>query len=967
MKKLVLFLGRLGFELVLHSLAAVIIFLAFLPLARWYINHKPILGVDFYNMVANAAYYARHPEPRFLGFRPVNWGGFPYAYDYPSLHFYLISPLVSEFGAQKATLVYTMGAMYIFALSGYFLFWTLSRNVILAAILAILGIYSIGTWGPVVWGGNLQYFATMPLLPLVLGFLMLYLTAKTRKNLMAAAGLTGISALGHPQVMVAYIIPFAAIFLLFGYFAQLKATIGRRLVDLGIFLGSVILIAYIQLQLIFGDSILYFPSNLLINVVKILDKFLGTEKTYGYSVPASTPPETLRAIAQYNRDEFWRFKTEVNEAFFAFVAIAIILLAVGIIIARSRKQFLGVVPYLLLVGFLFGNNFALSRGIGLFQGGWFRVFWPMPIVFGALIALGYNFFWRALVERLRRFGNPILKIILLGVFSCVILGAGYGFFLRTSVATFEDRMENNKLRQKSGAHPEALNQPFNREELENLAQKLVPLWLPVDQKQYRLYTADQKVNIWWPTFYEMPLVRGYIDVPVGSGVAGGFFWTDIALAQNQGRDTLVEDFQTPVEIAQNNALFLIDWYSIEYFEGGHERSDSFTPPASYLIKNNFFDKEELIKIPGYAKVYDTKTNKIEWVDDPAGELKYFKFKEGLASPIASAVNTTVIGFVGTYQSYDTFMRVLGMTNTNSKQLIPLWFGSSLNELPSLDHLNIDGLVLYGYADGNSKKGLSRVEKYLRNGGKVFIETGSDVFQTQNDKLPNFFPISGTKKGEIGDSWDIADFGPPVLDDKPWLFSLPTSVKGNAQVHLKTADIPLVVSADYNSGKVIWSGVNLFFHANVYKNLKEGQIIKDLITNLILLESKQPPSFKADFISNRKVKIETKEAKAVLLRQQAHSGWQAKVNGQKLPIYKTGPTYPGFMYVAIPAKFKNEKVEVEFSYKGDNWTLFYTFLTGGMLILIGDYILGSRLLNLIASKFRKMVGLSVRGWWEKEDE
>ena len=974
MPKILVFFGRLVLEFLIHLAAVFVIFAVFLPLAKWYVNHKPILGVDFYNMAANSAYYARHPEPRFLGFRPINWSGYPYAFDYPSLHFYLIKPLVSQLGAQKATLIYTMGAMYIFALASYFLFWAVSKNKALSLALAVFSLYSIGIWGPAVWGGNLPYVATMFFLPLSMGFLVLYLRSKTRKSLVISAFLAGISVLGHPQVMVSYLVIFALSFVFFGYHSQIKATIKRRFADAGIFLTVMILVSYLQLQSFTGQNILYLPLRILDRlglIVKVIaSRFDGTSAPdYSYAVPSNIPADAAAKIAEYNRAQFWRFKTDVNGGFFVFVAIAAVLLIAAFILAKKRKRLLGIVPLAIFLGFLFLYNFGLSRGFSYLQGGWYRSFWVMPIAFGALIALSWQVFWRSFFERAKKLDNFIIKMILAVAFSVAMVIFTYNLWSKETAEMFIDKLDTIQYREKSGIFPEVLNKPLGKAEFESLKNKLVPSWLPADSSQYRLFTADQKVNIWWPTFYEMPLVRGYIDVPIGSGVAGGFYWTDIVLAQNQGRDPLVEDYKTPVEIAKNNALFLIDWYSVGYFEGGHSGSDSFNPPASYLLSDkNIFEREEEVTLPGYSSVFEPEKygEKIGWRDDMSHSLKYYKFKDGLASPIASANSASVIGFVGTYQSYDTFIRVLGMTNTNSKQLVPLWFGPSLDKLPHLENLDIEGLVLYGYSDGDSKKGWGKIEKYLKKGGKVFIETGSEVYQTSQKKLPDFFPVDGSMRGEIGRTWELADFGPPILDDKPWQYSLPTGLKSGSEIILKTQDTPLMVRGTYGSGEVIWSGTNLFYHTNVYKNLKEGEFIKSLMVKWLSTEQQQPVS-QGEFINNRKVVISTKDAKAVLLRQEFHDVWQAKVNGELTKIYPTGPTYPGFMYVFIPAKFAGQSIQVEFVYKGDYWTLFYTIMQILTALLVIDYLFGAKLINLMLIPFRRKMGGSVKNWWEKEDE
>lgn len=970
MPKFFKLVGRILFELCIHTAAGSVIFAAFLPLAKWYINHNPILGVDFYNMAANAAYYSRHFDPRYLGYKSIAWGGFPYVGDYPSLHFYLIRPLVDRFGPQIATFYYTMGAMYLLALCSYFLFFAISKNAILAVVLSILGLYSIGMWGTVIWGGNLQYFATMLFLPLSLGFLVLYLQAKTRKHLIASGVLAGISTLGHPQVMASYILPFSIFVLLFGYFENIGAGIKRRVADLLIFLFAVTLVGYVQLQMVLGGVIFFAPLNAISFADNIISSLVGTKLNYGYAIPSTVSDEAAHAIAAYNRGEFWRFKTEINTGFFVLAAVSIALAILGLVIGRVRKRMLGILPYLLFLGFLFGYTYALSRGFSLFHGGWYRVFWPMPIAFGVLISFGYRNFWMGLVERLGGLNTLWLRLILFGVISAVVLIAGYGFILKTNATTLEDRMDNGKLREKSGAYPDILNKPSSQKEFIDLAKKLVPAWLPVNDHQYRIYSGDQKVNIWWPTYFEMPMFRGYNDAPVGTDRAGGYFWTDIAIASNSSKDSLVDDFKTPRDMAKNNALFLIDWFSIGYFEGGHGGSDSFNPPASYLLLDkNIFEREEEVKLPGYVEVYNNAQygNKMHFNDTISRSLRYFKFKEGLASPIAAATNATVVGFCGTFNNWETFLRVLGGTNTNSKRVVPLRLCESIRDLPDFGIFSPDALVLYGYLDGKDRRSLSKIDKYVKDGGKLFIETGSDVFQSSSDKLPEFFPISGTRRGEIGTSWDIPNFSPPTLDDKPWLFSLATGVKNGSEEILKAGEFDLVVLGNYGQGKVIWSGANLFFHANTYKNTRETEYVRDLLAKLVSLDVAKGADSKADFISNTNIKISTSGSRAVMLREVDDGGWRAKINGRPAAIYKTGPVYPGFAYVFIPKDLISGQTEVEFTRHWDRWTFSYTVLSILIIIFAFDYFFGSRIFRLILKPIKNRAGKKVLNWWRKEDE
>ncbi len=972
MKRWLLLVSSIIFHISTHITAVALLIFFFLPISNWYINHSVILGVDFYNMVSNTSYYSRHFDARYLGYKPINWAGYPYAYDYPSLHFYLNALLVPYFGVQQSTLIYSMLSLFAFGLSSYFLFWVISRNKALSFVLALFSLYSSANWGPIIWGGNLQYVGTMAFLPFTIGLLYLYTQSKTRKFLIVSAAVAGLSVLGHPQILISYISIFVFLIIVFGYFEKIKATIKRRLVDLGIYFGVVLVISYVQLQQFLGSNILYLPVYILNQISALFSRFSGSvsKPDYGSSVSSITPIATIKAIAAYNKQEFWRFLSEVNEIFFVFFAAAVVLLIISVIFAKKRLKVLGVLPFLIFLGYTFVSIYGLSRGIPFFQGGWYRAFWAMPLAFGVCIAYGYRMFWFSLIERISLLDSLAAKSILALVFTIVISVSGYFYFSRQPLEDFIDKhIDTIRFRQKSGVYPDALNKPFkNHSEFENLAQNLVPKWLPVQDHQYRLYSADQKVNIWWPTFYEMPLFRGYNDSPIGSGMAGSYFWTDIALAANAGKDPIIEDFKYPKDIAKNNALYLIDWFSIGYFEGGHERSDSYNPPSSFLLEDkNIFEREEIASVAGRVKVFETKDGKMEWVNDDSDALKFYKFKDGLVSPVASATDASIIGIIGSWESFETFNRSLAMTNTNSQQLITVWLTQSLAEIPSLDNLNLDAVILYGYKNGDNNSGWNKVEKYLKKGGKVFVETGSDVFQTKNTKLPKIFPIEGTKREGLGMSWDLNEFGPPSIDGKEWNFSLPTNLKNNAEVILKTGNTPLIVSGSFEGGKVIWSGMNLFYHANVYKSTKEGEFIRSIVSRLVSLEKNDPPPSQAQFISNRKIKIKSQNAKAVLLRQEFWPVWTAKVNGQTQKILPAGPTGPGFMYVPIPTQLRDKPVEVEFNYQGDTSTLIYTILTIVVSLVILDYLLGGKITKMIYLRHQGKIVNHIGRWWKKEDE
>ncbi|HKZ34678.1 MAG TPA: hypothetical protein VJ179_02305, partial [Patescibacteria group bacterium] len=105
---------------------------------------------------------------------------------------------------------------------------------------------------------------------------------------------------------------------------------------------------------------------------------------------------------------------------------------------------------------------------------------------------------------------------------------------------------------------------------------------------------------------------------------------------------------------------------------------------------------------------------------------------------------------------------------------------------------------------------------------------------------------------------------------------------------------------------------------------------------------------------------------VLLKEQAYSGWTAHTgSGTKLPVFRAGPTNPGFVYVPLPEESRNEEIVLE--YKGEQGYKLYTYLWLAVLLIIFDYTLlrGFVIGRLISLAWKKLHSHTAK-WWEKDD-
>lgn len=984
----------------LNILAGGIIWYYWQPIASWYQNYRPILGVDFYNLATYVGYLSRHFVLPFNGWKNIWWGGGPLAYDYPTLHAYLILPLLNFFNLPNAVLFYMVVCGFLFFFFSYLLFAEIGKDKILALVLAIASSYSIGYYGSLIWGGGLQYVATQFFLPLVLLFLIKFFKTKNKRWFYLSAFLLGVSFLGHPLVAVSYLIPITLFFLLAHPMHNEKLFSLTRVKRIFRYYLVVVLAGFPYL----GSQIGWIPSDIFINIINKFSALIatlvgGVSNISTTSAPVGTVVSTAKSgtevIAKYNRDQLQRIFTETNDIFFLLLQITAILFILSLVIRRKRSNSVRIIVYMLPALWVILYNLLASYGINVSQGGWYRAFWALPLVLGIAISFAYGEFWASLCERFRILDKKIYYRVGLSIFSGIIVAYG-GFILlnRTDATQLIVSVETPGYRQQSSAYPESLSYYIDKEDFNILAKRLTPSWMDPKDTQYRLYDPDQRINIWWNAIFDMPLVKGYVELPPGDSVTGTYYWTSIALTTSSDEDPLVNSWGNPTEIAYNNALFLIDWLSIKYIEAEHERSDTYNHLTSYLLNSEIFSHKEKTMVPGWAQLYEVPLGEsLIWHKDVEEYLTYYKVKDELVSPILHTTNAPTLGIIGSLDAYSTLIRSLAAMNLNSKKVIPIRLGQKIDDV-SLDSLeDMDAVFLYKYDYSNHGKSWDKLVKYVEKGGRIFIETGSDVKQTDSvnlpgnypKELPSVFPMSKTQRTQLGTAWEFTDtvssemsnidttsFGPPVLDNSSWQFSVPASdLRDGAKVILAHKSTPLIVSWDIGQGKAIWSGMNLPYHLTVHKSLEEAKLFSNLLSDIIELKEVKYGDFIQKRLSPNKVTVKGRDAKGVMFRENNNPGWTAKISSQKankgLRIYKTGPTFFGFSYVKIPQQAQSS-FTVSFSYLGEPAIYFWYAVWFLLLLGLIDYIVfGSRIIVPLLTILRNKFHIKIGKWWEKDDE
>ncbi len=953
----------------IHIITIGVIYFIWHPIMQWYLNKTPALGVDLYLSITYLAYQLRNFSLPFNSFKDIWFAGYPLMKDYPQLTFYLMLPFAHYFEIGKGVQIFAVSSILLLTIFSYLMFYQLSKNFGLALLLSILILFSPNMYGALIWAGSIPYFFTQALFPLSLLMGVKYLEKPSMRYLAAMALVTAFAILINPLGVAAFMIPSSLIIIVVG---GLVSPIPLK----RIFLHTVVYLT----GLIFASfSYTYDSVNIILTILSSPITSIGVAP----SSVKSPVQAGANGMIEFYKTQIPKLYSNTNWGIFTMLGIGVALLIIALFFPKTPRRILKITPFLLIALYTAAHPILnLSNSLLFFWHDIYRAFWSFPIAVAALAAACFGVFSQSIVEGVASLSKGIsLLVNLLIVLSSSI------FFVILTFLIFNSQILGllnmlDKYSELSSAFPEAMSIDLSQDRLNTLKKQVVPSFIDPNEQNKRLYDSDATVSIWWNSLFKMPMARGYIDPPVGTQSRGGFFWLDIAIAN----DSLVHDFKASEEEALANGLFLIDWDAINYYEGGRGSSKGpSSPPSSYLIKNHVFDKEEFATTSGAVLKFQTLSGKPELIMDLQQSLHYYKVADKYASPILHPTNSAAIIVFSSDYVYEDILRMLALYNLNSRKLIPIKGGSIDNV--SLEQLsNFDAVFLSGYSYKNQKKVFDMLEKYVRGGGKVFIDTGDDIKDSNSDKLPAVFPIARSQRKVEGREWElraetdpimdgveISKFGPLIFNNADWKISTPkddSDLRNGAKVILRHKGKPVLVERDLGNGKVIWSGFNLPYHYNQYKSASEARLFLNILNQFVQIQDNPIPSAKQEWIKPERVIISTEQKpRGILFKEEFYDGWKAQASslgGKSLDIYKAGPTFPGFMYV--PTKdLPEQPLIVEFTYSGEPKFWIATFINILAVVILLEIVLfesklSMRVVRPVLKLFKKRVG----SWWDKED-
>ena len=389
------------------------------------------------------------------------------------------------------------------------------------------------------------------------------------------------------------------------------------------------------------------------------------------------------------------------------------------------------------------------------------------------------------------------------------------------------------------------------------------LKLHKDELQYRVGINDASIALWFNYFYNTPQTRDYYSQGVPFPIWHGWFEYSVWSHPND-----------------NESSFLLDWYAVKWIIT-YQNGDKF-------ISNNY----KLISEYNY----------------------WYEFEYLNASKILTATDATPILFIGSAIYYDTFLRALSFTGLRSDLCIPVRGPSKYVDSYTLEELRrFPAVILYGYAYRDLSKMSHLLSAYVAGGGCLFLEAnGSPDYKAEN--LPDPFPVRETHTYAVMDEWsfnvsnhpisrgvNFTAFAPPLYGGGGWGVSTSYEIADWAEPILMSGGRPLIVGGEYGRGRVVWSGMNLFYHVKSYRNEEEARFISRILAWLRGVGGRDMPKHEVEFVNPQRRIVQLEErAGGILFKENYFRQWHVVLEGdgkrERLRIYLAGP---GLMYIPLP--------------------------------------------------------------------
>lgn len=397
-----------------------------------------------------------------------------------------------------------------------------------------------------------------------------------------------------------------------------------------------------------------------------------------------------------------------------------------------------------------------------------------------------------------------------------------------------------------------------------------------------------------------------------------------------------------------------------------------------FLKDAVADNFENFPEEYWAKVYEEKP----------GELSVFELKEKVNLAEVSSRPTILVIAEHNFRAYE---QIFKLANQGAFPYDDFYLvegeSRSVDDYSTEELSRFDGLILHSYDFQNRKEGEQKLTNYVKNGGRLWIETGWQYTSPdwERKETAPYIPLKSQNWVDLGPvsdyllNKDIVKeiderlFAPLEWEKRGWGFSsAKNSLKSWATTILSVPDYPLIAVGQYGQGRVVWSGMNLFSHVYDKENKEELKLIG--VLGSWLFQDITSQNGIVTYIRNNPdgVDFTLDTPGEWLLWKEAYTPyWQAEAKTtnnkmQSLSFYRAGP---GWVLIYIPKEYRQEGMVVKLRYV-QSWAGYlgyavtsFTFL-GFLFYLTG---LERRFFKKREVIPTEKISQKIKSWWEQDEE
>jgi len=212
----------------------------------------------------------------------------------------------------------------------------------------------------------------------------------------------------------------------------------------------------------------------------------------------------------------------------------------------------------------------------------------------------------------------------------------------------------------------------------------------------------------------------------------------------------------------------------------------------------------------------------------------------------------------------------------------------LDDYSEQDLKRYRGILLLGYRYHDQAAAWSRLDRYVRGGGRLFVETGWQYVDPDWNagQAPVVLPVTALQWGTLNPSAPVlvsgaADpaFGSFSYQGGGWGASSSASVRPGATELVRVGGRVVAARANTGSGRVLWSGMNLIAHNSTSSSADEAQFVASQLSWLFASDSSAAPqtSIAPTWAGDDQATLVLRESAAptlVLFKESLFPGWSA---------------------------------------------------------------------------------------------